>query len=123
MPDKFTPPKGPGVSRRMIHGHRDCLVCREPWHPPFFHEAVIEPLALMEIVILQIETLQGRICPCRLFSLTKGIEQPQLRSPIYPADQRLVVSTEISQDRFPLIQHPVRFLILPSIMRWAWGLK
>ena len=76
MSNKFTPPKRPGVAWWMVHGQGNRLVRSEPWNPPFFHEAVIEPLALMEIVILQIKTLQCRVCPRHLFRFAKGFEQP-----------------------------------------------
>ena len=95
MSNKFTPPKRPGVAWWMVHGQGNRLVRGESWNPPFFHETIIEPLALMEVVILQIKTLQSRVCPRRLFRLAKGFEQPQLRSPIDPAHQRRGVGTRL----------------------------
>ena len=61
--ERVHPPKGPGVAWGMVHCQSNRLVGGESWNPSFFHETIIKPLALMEIVILQIEALQSRVMP------------------------------------------------------------
>src|SRR5207302_9241470 len=85
MSNEFTTPKRPSVAWWMVHRQGNRPVRGESWNPPFFHETIIEPLALMEVVIFQIKTLQSLVCPRHLFRLAKSFEQPQLRGPIDPA--------------------------------------
>ena len=76
MPNEFAASKGSGIAGWMVHGQGNRLVGGESRNPTFLHKAKVEPLALMEIVIFQIETLQRRVCPGQLLRLPKGFKQP-----------------------------------------------
>ena len=94
----------------------NAIIRQHPLHLTLLHQIKIQPAIGIDIVILQIQTLQPRIVPTQILRLAKRIQQPLLSHPIHAICQLHRIGLQIIERALPLIEHPIRLLIQPPQM-------
>ena len=104
----------PRIRRRRPTGLFNAIIGQHALHLPLLLQIEIQPAIGIDIVILQIQTLQPRIVPTQILRLAKRIQQPLLRHPIHTVCQLHRIGLQSIERALPLIQHPIRLLVQTS---------
>src|SRR5207237_5602494 len=71
----------------------------------------------IDVVIFEIEALQPRIVPANAFGFHESFQQPFLRNPVDPANERFGFVAQRLQRETPALEQPIGFFIHAAEVR------